>query len=127
MIHFAAQIFDYKPDACTTNQPFKGESTEDRCGYGLTGTIKKSQISTIEGVETIEINTCCTSPKFYAGENEDGSNLCTCQLEPMQTANLINEGYVFDATKRKWNAEVYDNDEFLSDSGRVIDSFLSEN
>lgn len=33
---------------------------------------------------------------------------------------------VFDATNRQFVAEKYDNDEFLSNDGRVLDSFLSE-
>ena len=39
-------------------------------------------------------------------------------------SNRLN--YVFDATKRKWNAEIYDNDEFLSNNGAIFDSYLSE-
>ena len=39
-------------------------------------------------------------------------------------SNRLN--YVFDATKRKWNAEIYDKDEFLSNDGAVFDSYLSE-
>lgn len=33
---------------------------------------------------------------------------------------------VFDETKRAWNAVTLENDEFLSSSGRVMDSYLSE-
>jgi len=39
-------------------------------------------------------------------------------------SNRLN--YVFDATKRKWNAEIYDNDEFLSNDGAIFDGYLSE-
>jgi len=35
-------------------------------------------------------------------------------------------GPVFEATNREWNAIRYENDEFLNNSGRVIDSVLSE-
>jgi len=35
--------------------------------------------------------------------------------------------YVFEATNREWNMEILPTDEYLSDSGRIIDSFLSEN
>ena len=35
--------------------------------------------------------------------------------------------YVFEATNREWNMEILPTDEYLSNSGRVIDSFLSEN
>ena len=34
--------------------------------------------------------------------------------------------HVFETTNRQWNAIKYDNDEFLSSSGRIIDSVLSE-
>ena len=39
-------------------------------------------------------------------------------------SNRLN--YVFEATKRKWNAETYTNDEFLASDGAVFDSYLSE-
>ncbi len=39
-------------------------------------------------------------------------------------SNRLN--YVFDATKRKWNAEILKNDEFLDNEGNVFDSYLSE-
>ena len=39
-------------------------------------------------------------------------------------SNRLN--YVFDVTDRKWNAEKLSTDEFLSNDGRVFDSFLSE-
>ena len=39
-------------------------------------------------------------------------------------SNRLNK--VFEATKRKWNAETYDNDEFLNSEGAVFDSYLSE-
>ncbi len=39
-------------------------------------------------------------------------------------SNRLN--YVFNVTKRKWNAKIYDNDEFLSNDGAVFDSMLSE-
>ena len=39
-------------------------------------------------------------------------------------SNRLN--YVFDTTKRKWNAEIYDNDEFLSNDGAIFDGYLSE-
>jgi xylulose-5-phosphate/fructose-6-phosphate phosphoketolase len=39
-------------------------------------------------------------------------------------SNRLN--HVFEVTNREWNAITYDNDEYLSNSGRVIDSFLSE-
>ncbi|MBE6872333.1 MAG: phosphoketolase family protein [Ruminococcus albus] len=35
-------------------------------------------------------------------------------------------GKVFEATKRDWNADMKDNDEFLANDGRVMDSYLSE-
>ncbi|MBO5558266.1 phosphoketolase family protein [Ruminococcus sp.] len=35
-------------------------------------------------------------------------------------------GKVFEATKRDWNADMKDNDEFLATDGRVMDSYLSE-
>ena len=34
--------------------------------------------------------------------------------------------YMFDVTNRQWNAIRYDNDEFLDNDGRVMDSMLSE-
>ena len=39
-------------------------------------------------------------------------------------SNRLN--YVFDATNRQWNGSKIDNDEFLNNDGRVIDSMLSE-
>jgi len=39
-------------------------------------------------------------------------------------SNRLN--YVFDVTKRKWNAEIYDNDEFLASEGAIFDGYLSE-
>ena len=39
-------------------------------------------------------------------------------------SNRLN--YVFEATNRQWNGIKYDTDEYLSTSGRVIDSVLSE-
>lgn len=33
---------------------------------------------------------------------------------------------VFEATNRDWNAEALDNDEFLAEDGRIMDSYLSE-
>ena len=39
-------------------------------------------------------------------------------------SNRLN--YVFDVTNRQWNAFKYDNDEFLDNDGRVMDSMLSE-
>ena len=39
-------------------------------------------------------------------------------------SNRLN--YVFNATKRKWNAEILPNDEFLDNTGNVFDSYLSE-
>ena len=39
-------------------------------------------------------------------------------------SNRLN--HVFEVTNREWNAITYDNDEFLDNNGRVIDSFLSE-
>jgi len=39
-------------------------------------------------------------------------------------SNRLN--YVFDATNRQWNGDTLDNDEFLNNDGRVIDSMLSE-
>jgi xylulose-5-phosphate/fructose-6-phosphate phosphoketolase len=39
-------------------------------------------------------------------------------------SNLL--GAVFEATPRQWNARTVENDEFLSPSGRVLDSMLSE-
>ncbi|MBQ1431724.1 MAG: phosphoketolase family protein [Ruminococcus sp.] len=35
-------------------------------------------------------------------------------------------GKVFEVTKRDWNADMKDNDEFLATEGRVMDSYLSE-
>ncbi len=35
-------------------------------------------------------------------------------------------GEVFKVTNRQWNAEIKDNDEYLSTEGRVLDSYLSE-
>ncbi|RGZ01852.1 phosphoketolase family protein [Clostridium sp. AM58-1XD] len=35
-------------------------------------------------------------------------------------------GKVFEATNRDWNEDLYDNDEFLANDGRVMDSMLSE-
>jgi len=39
-------------------------------------------------------------------------------------SNLL--GAVFEVTRRQWNAETLDNDEFLGQDGRVLDSVLSE-
>lgn len=39
-------------------------------------------------------------------------------------SNRLN--YIFNVTKRKWNAEILPNDEYLSNDGSVIDSILSE-
>ena len=39
-------------------------------------------------------------------------------------SNRLNK--VFEKTNRSWNATKYDNDEFLSSDGRVMDSYLSE-
>ena len=39
-------------------------------------------------------------------------------------SNRLN--HVFNSTNRKWEAGMYDTDEYLSKSGRVIDSYLSE-
>ena len=39
-------------------------------------------------------------------------------------SNRLN--HVFEVTNRQWNAEKFENDEFLSSEGRVIDSVLSE-
>ena len=39
-------------------------------------------------------------------------------------SNRLN--YMFDETNRQWNATMYDNDEFLNNDGRVMDSMLSE-
>ena len=39
-------------------------------------------------------------------------------------SNRLN--YIFDETKRQWVNKTYQDDEFLSSNGRVIDSFLSE-
>lgn len=39
-------------------------------------------------------------------------------------SNRFNE--VFKVTNRKWNVDNFDNDEFLSPDGQVVDSFLSE-
>ena len=39
-------------------------------------------------------------------------------------SNRLN--YVFETTKRKWNAEIYKNDEFLDSTGAVFDGYLSE-
>lgn len=40
-------------------------------------------------------------------------------------SNRLN--YVFDVTNREWNMDILPTDDFLSNQGRVIDSFLSEN
>lgn len=34
--------------------------------------------------------------------------------------------YVFDVDSRDWNTSIYDDDEYLSPSGRIMDSYLSE-
>ena len=34
--------------------------------------------------------------------------------------------YVFDVDNRDWNTSIYDDDEYLSPSGRIMDSYLSE-
>ena len=39
-------------------------------------------------------------------------------------SNRLN--HIFDATKRQWEGKILDSDEYLSNSGRVIDSYLSE-
>ena len=39
-------------------------------------------------------------------------------------SNRLN--YVFESTSRKWNASILDNDEYLGNDGRVLDSYLSE-
>jgi xylulose-5-phosphate/fructose-6-phosphate phosphoketolase len=39
-------------------------------------------------------------------------------------SNRLNR--VFDVTERKWNAEVFKNDELLSSEGKIFDSYLSE-
>ena len=39
-------------------------------------------------------------------------------------SNRLN--YMFDETNRQWNATMYENDEFLNNDGRVMDSMLSE-
>ena len=39
-------------------------------------------------------------------------------------SNRLN--HIFDATKRQWEGKIFDSDEYLSNSGRVIDSYLSE-
>lgn len=39
-------------------------------------------------------------------------------------SNRLN--YVFEETNRQWNGIIYDNDEFISPTGRVMDTFLSE-
>ncbi len=39
-------------------------------------------------------------------------------------SNRLN--HVFEVTNREWNAITYDNDEYLDNSGRVVDSVLSE-
>ena len=39
-------------------------------------------------------------------------------------SNRLNK--VFEKTNRSWNATKYDNDEFLSSDGRIMDSYLSE-
>ncbi len=40
-------------------------------------------------------------------------------------SNRLN--YIFDVTNREWNTNLYLDDEYLNNYGRVIDSFLSEN
>ena len=40
-------------------------------------------------------------------------------------SNRLN--YIFDVTNREWNMNILPTDDFLSNDGRVIDSFLSEN
>ena len=40
-------------------------------------------------------------------------------------SNRLN--HVFEKTNRQWNSKILKNDEYLNESGRVIDSFLSEN
>ena len=39
-------------------------------------------------------------------------------------SNRLNR--VFETTQRRWNAEIYDNDEFLNNEGNVFDGYLSE-
>ncbi len=39
-------------------------------------------------------------------------------------SNRLN--FVFESTSRQWNCEIYNTDEYLSPSGRIIDSVLSE-
>ena len=39
-------------------------------------------------------------------------------------SNRLNK--VFEVTKRKWNSDIIETDEFLSSEGRIIDSYLSE-
>ena len=40
-------------------------------------------------------------------------------------SNRLN--YIFEVTNRDWNMKILDTDEYLDKSGRIIDSFLSEN
>ena len=55
--------------------------------------------------------------------NEDSKNYRV--FAPDETAsNRLN--YIFESTNRKWNDDLIDTDEFLSPTGRVIDSYLSE-
>ena len=55
--------------------------------------------------------------------NQEGRNFRV--FGPDETlSNLLNA--VFETTNRQWDAQVQTNDEFLSPSGRVLDSMLSE-
>ena len=54
-------------------------SDTDSCGYNQTGTIAKQTFGTADGAIDYTVNTCCNSPKMYAGINADGTNKCSCQ------------------------------------------------
>ena len=56
-------------------------------------------------------------------ENEDKNNFRIFGPDEA-LSNRLNA--VFETTNRQFNGKKYDTDEFLADSGRVIDSFLSE-
>lgn len=55
--------------------------------------------------------------------NEDSRNFRIFGPDETMSNRL---GKVFEETRRSWNAEMKDNDEFLASDGRVMDSMLSE-
>jgi len=61
--------------------------------------------------------------KDIVKENEDNKNFRIFGPDEALSNRL---SAVFEETNRQWNADMYDNDEFLAPSGRVMDSMLSE-